>query len=220
MYHAHPLQHNIGSPASPTTLCDLHKLFVRQICQNQQGAPANQPPHLIASPPKSALSITPPSGVSLPPPQTAALFVVLNGPATRRAELSEALRALSHAPISSALSPNRYRTTCPASGSSPPDPLSLRERGNEGWVSFRSARQGFGCVDRSAVRHARAMDPLRRLSAAERFARARELRHNPTPAERHTWTLLRNRGILVLKFRRQHVLHGFIVDFYCPSERI
>ena len=42
----------------------------------------------------------------------------------------------------------------------------------------------------------------------------------PTPAERHAWTLLRNRGILGLKFRRQHVLHGFIVDFYCPSERI
>src|SRR6266542_2889001 len=64
------------------------------------------------------------------------------------------------------------------------------------------------------------MDPLRRLSAAERFARVRALRHNPTPAERHAWTLLRNRGILGLKFRRQHVLHGFIVDFYCPSERI
>jgi len=32
--------------------------------------------------------------------------------------------------------------------------------------------------------------------------------------------LLRNRGILGLKFRRQHVLHGFIVDFYCASERI
>ena len=64
------------------------------------------------------------------------------------------------------------------------------------------------------------MDPLRRLSAAERFARARELRHNPTPAERHAWTVLRNRGILGLKFRRQHVLHGFIVDFYCTRERI
>src|ERR1043165_6848026 len=32
--------------------------------------------------------------------------------------------------------------------------------------------------------------------------------------------LLRNRGILDLKFRRQHVLHGFIVDFYCASARI
>ena len=26
--------------------------------------------------------------------------------------------------------------------------------------------------------------------------------------------------MLGLKFRRQHVLHGFIVDFYCLSERI
>ena len=64
------------------------------------------------------------------------------------------------------------------------------------------------------------MDLLRRLRVAERFARARELRHNPTPAERHAWTLLRNRGILGLKFRRQHVLHGFIVDFFCPNKRI
>ena len=64
------------------------------------------------------------------------------------------------------------------------------------------------------------MDPLRRLRAAERYARARELRLHPTPAERHAWTLLRNRRILGLKFRRQHVLHGFIVDFYCPGERI
>jgi very-short-patch-repair endonuclease len=64
------------------------------------------------------------------------------------------------------------------------------------------------------------MDPLRRLRAAERYARARELRLHPTPAERHAWTLLRNRGMLGLKFRRQHVLHGFILDFYCASERI
>ena len=64
------------------------------------------------------------------------------------------------------------------------------------------------------------MDPLRRLRAAERFARARDLRLHPTPAELHAWTLLRDRKILGLKFRRQHVLHGFIVDFFCARERI
>jgi len=32
--------------------------------------------------------------------------------------------------------------------------------------------------------------------------------------------LLRNRGVLGLKFRRQHVVHGFIVDFYCAAERL
>ena len=34
------------------------------------------------------------------------------------------------------------------------------------------------------------------------------------------WGLVRNRGILGLKFRRQYVLHGFIVDFCCLSKRI
>jgi very-short-patch-repair endonuclease len=44
-----------------------------------------------------------------------------------------------------------------------------------------------------------------------KLAIARQLRREPTPAERHAWALLRNRGILGLKFRRQHVLEGFIV---------
>ncbi len=64
------------------------------------------------------------------------------------------------------------------------------------------------------------MDPLRRLTHAQTFALARQLRLNPAPAERHAWTLLRGRGVLGLKFRRQHVLHGFIVDFYCVAERL
>jgi very-short-patch-repair endonuclease len=64
------------------------------------------------------------------------------------------------------------------------------------------------------------MDPLRRLTPAQTFALARQLRLNPTPAERHVWSLLRGRAVLGLKFRRQHVLHGFIVDFYCTDERL
>jgi very-short-patch-repair endonuclease len=64
------------------------------------------------------------------------------------------------------------------------------------------------------------MDPLRGLTPAQTFALARQLRLNPTPAERHAWSLLRGRAVLGLKFRRQHVLHGFIVDFYCVAERL
>jgi very-short-patch-repair endonuclease len=64
------------------------------------------------------------------------------------------------------------------------------------------------------------MDPVRRLSPAQKFALARQLRLNPTPPERHAWSLLRGRAVLNLKFRRQHVLHGFIVDFYCIAERL
>ncbi len=54
----------------------------------------------------------------------------------------------------------------------------------------------------------------------EKLAIARQLRRNPTPAERHAWSLLRCRGVLGLKFRRQHVLHGFIVDFYCAELKV
>ena len=64
------------------------------------------------------------------------------------------------------------------------------------------------------------MDPLRHLGSAQKFALARHLRRTAPPAERYAWSLLRNRGVLGLKFRRQHVLHGFIVDFYCATERL
>ena len=49
---------------------------------------------------------------------------------------------------------------------------------------------------------------------------ARHLRRNATPAERYAWTLLRDRRMLGLKFRRQQVLGRCIVDFCCPARRI
>ncbi len=64
------------------------------------------------------------------------------------------------------------------------------------------------------------MDPLRPIRIQQKLALARELRREPTPTERHVWSLLRNRRLLGLKFRRQHVLHGFIVDFYCPALKL
>jgi len=64
------------------------------------------------------------------------------------------------------------------------------------------------------------MDPLRRITPGQRYAVARQLRRQSTPAERYAWSLLRNRGIHGLKFRRQHVLHGFIVDFCCLAEHV
>ena len=49
---------------------------------------------------------------------------------------------------------------------------------------------------------------------------ARAMRHDPTAAEAAAWALLRNRRCLGLKFRRQHVIRGFIADFYCPELRL
>jgi uroporphyrinogen-III synthase len=64
------------------------------------------------------------------------------------------------------------------------------------------------------------MDPLHRIPIGPKLALARQLRRESTAAERRAWALLRNRRVLGLKFRRQHVLHGFIVDFYCPALRL
>jgi very-short-patch-repair endonuclease len=48
----------------------------------------------------------------------------------------------------------------------------------------------------------------------------KELRNNATPAESHLWQVLRKKKLAGRKFRRQHSIGNYIVDFYCPSEKI
>ena len=76
------------------------------------------------------------------------------------------------------------------------------------------------CQLQPAAWSSMSVDPLRRTSGPAKRLLARELRRSATPAERHAWQLLRKRQILGLKFRRQHVVDGFIVDFYCPQLRL
>src|SRR6202789_3437162 len=49
---------------------------------------------------------------------------------------------------------------------------------------------------------------------------ARRFRQAPTAAEATAWQILRDRAIFGLKFRRQQLIAGFIVDFYCPAQRL
>jgi len=49
---------------------------------------------------------------------------------------------------------------------------------------------------------------------------ARQLRQDQTSAEEKVWELLRDKRLLGLKFRRQHVIEGFVVDFYCHEHRL
>ena len=49
---------------------------------------------------------------------------------------------------------------------------------------------------------------------------ARDLRKEVTPEERKVWRLLRNRKYFNYKFRRQHEIEGFVVDFYCHELRL
>ncbi len=53
-----------------------------------------------------------------------------------------------------------------------------------------------------------------------RRTRARELRRRQTEAERRLWSRLRGRQVMGAKFRRQHPLGPYIVDFCCPEARL
>ncbi|MDE2860528.1 MAG: DUF559 domain-containing protein [Chloroflexota bacterium] len=50
--------------------------------------------------------------------------------------------------------------------------------------------------------------------------RARELRSNPTDAERKLWSHLRKRQVYGSKFRRQRPVGPYVVDFICLEKRL
>lgn len=43
------------------------------------------------------------------------------------------------------------------------------------------------------------------------------LRNNSTSAEATLWNLLKNKQVGAYKFRRQHSIGNYIIDFYCPT---
>lgn len=51
------------------------------------------------------------------------------------------------------------------------------------------------------------------------YFRRKYLRNNATPQEVLLWSKLRN-SQLGYKFRRQHSIGGYIVDFYCPIKKL
>ena len=50
--------------------------------------------------------------------------------------------------------------------------------------------------------------------------RARTLRRNATVAEIRLWSRLRRKQLEGFRFRRQHPLGSYIVDFFCPEARL
>ncbi len=47
------------------------------------------------------------------------------------------------------------------------------------------------------------------------LARAKELRRPMTPHEAKLWQRLRGKQFYAIKFRRQHPIYRFILDFFC-----
>jgi imidazole glycerol-phosphate synthase subunit HisF len=52
------------------------------------------------------------------------------------------------------------------------------------------------------------------------FDKARLLRNNMTEAEKILWDKLKNRNVFKARFRRQHPIGIFIVDFYCHEYKL
>ena len=52
------------------------------------------------------------------------------------------------------------------------------------------------------------------------FDKARLLRNNMTEAENIVWDKLKNRNVFKARFRRQHPIGSFIVDFYCHEYKL
>ena len=59
-----------------------------------------------------------------------------------------------------------------------------------------------------------------KLAKKETQVRAKDLRFNQTTTERLLWGCLRNRQINGLKFRRQHPIGFYIVDFFCAETNL
>ena len=51
-------------------------------------------------------------------------------------------------------------------------------------------------------------------------SRRKELRNNPTKYEELLWKRLSNKQLDGLKFRSQHSLNHYIVDFYCATYKL
>lgn len=63
-------------------------------------------------------------------------------------------------------------------------------------------------------------DNLHKEAIGKLYQYGRELRKELTEAEKLLWAALRNRKLNGLKFRRQHPLDKFIVDFYCNEKKL
>jgi very-short-patch-repair endonuclease len=59
-----------------------------------------------------------------------------------------------------------------------------------------------------------------RITAFERAERAVDLRRRESPPEGILWSRLRGRNAGGFKFRRQHPMGSYVLDFYCADARL
>jgi very-short-patch-repair endonuclease len=82
----------------------------------------------------------------------------------------------------------------------------------------RERVRGLGLMPRYRRRPAGIVQGQRISST--KLVLAKQMRREMTPEERILWNELRNNRRDGLHFRRQQVISGFIVDFYCDTARL
>lgn len=58
------------------------------------------------------------------------------------------------------------------------------------------------------------------MSYQEKMYLAKYFRKHPTKSEHLLWQKIRNKKFLNLKFKRQYIILGYIIDFYCPPYKL
>lgn len=94
-----------------------------------------------------------------------------------------------------------------------PQPLPYEGRGS--LASPRRGGAGGGARKETTI-------PTRHIITGQKIGpsklqRAKALRRNMCPAERHLWAVLRANRLEGFHFSRQQIMDGFIVDFYCHA---
>jgi leucyl-tRNA synthetase len=99
--------------------------------------------------------------------------------------------------------------------SSPPSPLSQGRGGENAALPFPEG-EGLGVRTEAGTEDIEIHISLEKWRGL--IERAKQFRHEPTEAEHLLWTALRDKKT-GHKIRRQHIIKGFIADFYCLATR-
>ena len=62
--------------------------------------------------------------------------------------------------------------------------------------------------------------PMHHQASGIIFGRAKQLRKKETPTEKKLWEYLKGKQMEGYKFRRQHPIGRYILDFYCHAKKL
>jgi very-short-patch-repair endonuclease len=78
----------------------------------------------------------------------------------------------------------------------------------------------FDCSDSNSRQNVKPPEKKRINNLTHLKSFRKNLRNNLTPAEARFWKAIQNKNLEGRKFRRQHSVGNYILDFYCPAEKL